>query len=75
MNLNRVFSVSLLLEEGESGVTDAALSLPALVGSKGAARVLTPKLTPQEVGVLQESARRIAAAVRGEPATARGGAR
>ncbi len=52
MNLNRVFSVSLMLE-GEYGLTDAALSLPALVGSRGAARVLTPELTPQELAVLQ----------------------
>jgi len=74
MNLNRVFSVSVLLQ-GEYGVTDAALSLPALIGSKGAARVLTPELTPQELAVLHESARRIAAAVKGEPAPARGGTR
>ena len=74
MNLNRVFSVSVLLQ-GEYGVTDAALSLPALVGSKGAARVLTPELTPQELAVLHESARRIAAAVNGEPTPAKGGSR
>ena len=74
MNLNRVFSVSLLLE-GEYDVTGAALSLPALIGSKGAARILTPELTPEELGVLHESARRIAAAVKGEPAPARGGSR
>ncbi len=80
MNLNRVFSVSFLLE-GEYGVTDAALSLPAFVGSRGVARVLTPELTPPEIAVLRESARKIAAALGGEQAAAvvrngsRGGAR
>lgn len=69
MNLNRVFSVSLLLE-GEYGLKDAALSLPALVGSGGAARVLTPELTPQELTVLRESARKITAALQGERASA-----
>ncbi len=64
MNLNRVFSVSLLLE-GEYGVHGVALSVPALIGSRGAARVLTPELTPQELAVFTESARRIGAAVQG----------
>jgi malate dehydrogenase len=67
MNLNRVFPVSLLLE-GEYGVTDAALSLPALIGSRGASRVLTPELTPQELAGLRESARKIAAALKAEAA-------
>jgi malate dehydrogenase len=81
MNLNRVFSMSLLLE-GEYDVTDAALSLPALIGSRGAARVLTPELSPQELTVFRGSARKVAAAVKGEtiPASvktagSRGGAR
>ncbi len=64
MNLNRVFSVSLVLE-GEFGVKDAALSVPALVGSGGATRILTPELTPEERAVLKESARKITAAVNG----------
>jgi len=67
MNLNRMFCVSVLLE-GEYGLKDAALSVPALVGSKGATRVLTPELTPQELAVLQESARKVSAAVKGMPA-------
>jgi malate dehydrogenase len=74
MNLNRVFSVSLLLK-GEYGVTDAALSVPVLIGSRGAARVLTPELTAEELAILHESARKIAAAVKGEREPARGGAR
>ncbi|MGO9311073.1 MAG: malate dehydrogenase [Spirochaetia bacterium] len=69
MNLNRVFSVSFLLE-GEYGVTDAALSLPAFVGSRGVARVLTPELTPDEIAVLRESGRKIKAALDGEQALA-----
>jgi malate dehydrogenase len=75
MNLNRLFSVSLVLE-GEYGVTGAALSVPALVGSKGAHRVLTPELTAPEQAVLHESARKITTAVDGAAAAAvRNGAR
>jgi malate dehydrogenase len=70
MNLNRIFSVSLLLQ-GEYGVTDAALSLPVLVGSRGASRVLTPDLTPQEIAVLRESATKISAALKGEQLSVR----
>jgi malate dehydrogenase len=71
MNLNRIFSVSLLLE-GEYGITEAALSLPAVVGSRGAERVLTPQLTPQEIEALRASARRITAALSDEPVVAAG---
>ena len=70
MNLNRIFSVSIMLE-GEYGLADAALSLPALIGSRGAERVLTPELTPQEMAVLKESARKITAALKGESARRR----
>ncbi|MGA2639461.1 MAG: malate dehydrogenase [Spirochaetia bacterium] len=69
MNLNRVFSVSLLLQ-GEYDVTDAALSLPALVGAGGVSRVLTPELTQEELAVLHESARKITAALKGDTAPA-----
>jgi malate dehydrogenase len=62
MNLNRIFSVSLLLS-GEYGVRDVALSLPAMIGENGVVRVLTPELTDEERAVFQESARRVAAAV------------
>ena len=71
MDLNRVFSVSLVLQ-GEYGVTEAALSVPALVGARGAARILTPELTAQERAVLQESARKITAAVNGAASAANG---
>jgi malate dehydrogenase len=79
MNLNRLFSVSLVLE-GEYGVTGAALSVPALIGAKGANRVLTPELTASELAILHESARKITTAVDGVAAPpvsngARGGVR
>ena len=63
MNLNRIFSVSLLLD-GEYGVRDVALSLPAMIGENGVVRVLTPELTDEEKAVFIESARRIDAAVK-----------
>jgi malate dehydrogenase len=64
MNLNRVFPVSIMLQ-GEYGVDDAALSLPAVIGEKGVARVLVPELTAKEKSVFLESARKVAAAVKG----------
>jgi malate dehydrogenase len=66
MNLGRIFSLSVLLE-GEYGVRDAALSLPVVVGEKGVTRVITPELTAEEKAVFVESARRVTAAVKGEP--------
>jgi len=72
MNLNRIFPVSIVLD-GEYGVTGAALSLPAVIGEKGVARVLTPELTPQEKEVFMESARKIDAAVKGDARGARAG--
>ena len=63
MNLNRIFSVSMLLE-GEYGVRDVALSLPAMIGENGVVNVLTPELTDEEKAVFVESARRIASAVK-----------
>jgi malate dehydrogenase len=71
MNLNRIFSVSLLLT-GEYGVRDVALSLPAMIGEKGIVRVLTPELTEEEKAVFMESARRVAAAVRENTPAAKG---
>ncbi len=64
MNLRRIFPLSLVLE-GEYGVRDAALSLPLVIGERGAVRVLTPELTTQELATFRESAHRVAAAVRG----------
>lgn len=67
MNLNRIFPVSILLQ-GEYGVQDAALSLPVIIGEKGVVRVLVPELTARENAVFLESARKVAAAVKGTAA-------
>jgi len=64
MNLKRIFSVSVVLQ-GEYGIRDAALSLPAVIGEEGIVRVLTPDLTDAERAGLTVSARKIAAAVAG----------
>jgi L-lactate dehydrogenase len=69
MNLNRIFSVSLLLA-GEYGVRDVALSLPAMIGENGVVNVMTPELTEEEKAVFVESARRVAAAVKDGPRSA-----
>jgi malate dehydrogenase len=69
MNLNRIFPVSILLQ-GEYGVQDAALSLPVVIGEKGVSRVLTPVLTDKEKAVFLESARKVTAAVKGDPSNA-----
>jgi malate dehydrogenase len=64
MNLNRIFPVSVQLQ-GEYGVNDAALSLPAVIGEKGVVRVLVPELSAKEKAVFLESAKKVAAAVKG----------
>jgi malate dehydrogenase len=64
MNLNRIFSVSILLK-GEFGARGGALSLPAVLGEKGVSRVITPALTPEETGVFLESARLVASVAGG----------
>lgn len=64
MNLNRTFSVSLLLD-GEYGVREAALSVPALIGEKGVTRILTPELTKEEKEAFQQSGRLIASVLPG----------
>jgi malate dehydrogenase len=64
MNLERIFPVSLMLD-GEYGIRDAALSVPAIVGEKGVSRILTPELTREEKAALVQSARLIASVVQG----------
>jgi malate dehydrogenase len=64
MNLNRVFSVSMVLA-GEYGARGGALSLPAVLGEKGVSRVITPALTREETGVFLESARLVASVAGG----------
>ena len=67
MNLSRIFPVSLMLE-GEYGIKDAALSVPAIIGEKGVTKILTPELTKEEKETLAQSARLIASVVKGAAA-------
>ncbi len=64
MNLARIFPVSLVLD-GEYGIKDAALSVPAILGEKGVSKILTPELTREEKEALGQSARLIASVVQG----------
>jgi L-lactate dehydrogenase len=50
----RVLTVSRV-QDGAAGVTDVALSLPAIVGSDGAARVLEPRMSAEERAGLARS--------------------
>jgi malate dehydrogenase len=59
MNLHRVFPVSVMLN-GEYGASDACLSLPAVIGERGAERVLTPELTAEEKAAFLASAKKVA---------------
>jgi malate dehydrogenase len=60
MDLRRVLCVSLVLK-GEYGLSGVALSLPAVVGRGGVRRVLTPRLTAEELAVLKRSATELVA--------------
>jgi L-lactate dehydrogenase len=51
---NRVLTVSRV-QEGTLGFRDVAFSLPAIVGSAGAATVLSPELSPDELRRLEHS--------------------
>jgi malate dehydrogenase len=57
---HRVLPVSFVLQ-GQYGVTDAALSLPAVIGREGIVRVLEPRLTDEEKARFVESADVLAA--------------
>ncbi len=48
-------TVSTVLD-GEYGISDVALSLPTIIGSSGAKKVLVPNLTPEEIEALNKSA-------------------
>jgi L-lactate dehydrogenase len=52
---NRVLTVSRV-QTGAAGVTDVALSLPAVVGLHGASRVIAPDLNGDEQAALERSA-------------------
>jgi malate dehydrogenase len=77
MDLRRVLCVCLELR-GEYGLQGAALSLPAVVGRGGVQRVLTPRLTGEELAVLRRSAAEVAAlaapAAGAQPGVSGGGA-
>ncbi|MDR0415950.1 MAG: L-lactate dehydrogenase [Propionibacteriaceae bacterium] len=50
-----IMSVSVLLQ-GQYGLDDVYLSLPAVLGQRGVARILSPRLDEAEVGLLRRSA-------------------
>jgi len=52
---NRALTVSRV-QNGVLGLTDVALSLPAVVGTVGAEQVIEPKLSPEERRALEHSA-------------------
>lgn len=55
-DLHRVLPVSILLQ-GEYGLRDVAMTLPAVIGKGGVLKVLQPKLTSDEQQRLSESAK------------------
>jgi len=52
---DRVLTVSRV-QDGAAGLRDVALSLPAVVGAGGAARVMTPVMSTDEQRRLERSA-------------------
>lgn len=57
----RVMTVSMV-QDGAAGISDVALSLPAIVGPAGVERVLVPAMSPEERSGLEGSARVLQAA-------------
>jgi L-lactate dehydrogenase len=55
VKLGRVLTISRV-QDGALGLTDVALSLPAVVGARGATDVLTPEISADEHGRLHQSA-------------------
>jgi malate dehydrogenase len=55
MDLNRILPVSVKLD-GEYGISDAALSLPCVIGKNGVERVLAPLLSESRRNALKKSA-------------------
>ena len=53
---NNIITVSTLMD-GRYGISDVCLSLPAVLGSNGIEREVSPKLTDEEVAKLQNSAK------------------
>jgi malate dehydrogenase len=56
----RVLSVSFMMT-GQYGISDVSMSLPAVIGKEGVARVLEPQLSEQELSQLTASAATVAA--------------
>ena len=52
---NNIITVSYLMRD-KFGINDVCLSLPAVIGSNGIERDVTPKLTDEEIKKLQASA-------------------
>jgi L-lactate dehydrogenase len=61
---DRVLTVSRV-QDGAAGICDVALSLPAVVGARGAARVIAPTMTPDEHERLERSAQVLRTAIAG----------
>ncbi|MCL1876960.1 L-lactate dehydrogenase [Candidatus Saccharibacteria bacterium] len=54
-NEDRILPVSVMLN-GEYGIHDVYLSLPVILNERGVKKILTPKLTDDEIAALQNSA-------------------
>lgn len=52
---NRTIPVSTLVD-GQWGINDVCLSLPAIIGRKGIVRTITPDLNPEEIDSFKKSA-------------------
>jgi len=52
---NSVMTVSVMMD-GEFGLSDVCLSVPSIVNDRGAVKVITSKLPPQELEALRRSA-------------------
>ena len=64
MNTGRILSVSMMLD-GEYGIEDVAMSLPAVIGRNGIEQVMLPKLTEEEEKQLHASAEDVRAIIEG----------
>jgi len=59
LDTNRILSVSVMYT-GQYGISDVAMSLPAMIGEDGVERVLEPDLTDDEIAALRASAQDLA---------------
>ncbi len=64
MDLKRILPVSVMLD-GEYGITGSAMSIPCVVGKKGAERFLEPKLSKDQLDRLKASGRAIQDIIKG----------